>query len=81
VGREVAESLEIPYADILEKTTNIVKRVEKIKRVVEMKSERKIRIKEETVSHSLVSDLSWEKAAKFQAGMMDLPGIQIDANL
>ena len=45
---KVAESLEIPYTDILEKTTNIVKRVEKIKRVVEMKSERKIRIKEES---------------------------------
>jgi len=74
----VAASLEIPYADILKKTTNIVERVEKIKRVVETKSERKIRIKEETVPHSLLSDLSWEKAAKFQAGMMELPGIQID---
>ena len=77
---KVAESLEIPYTDILEKTTNIVKRVEKIKHVVEMKNERKIRIKEETVPHSLLSDLPWEKAAKFQAGMMNLPGVQIDAN-
>ncbi|MBS1259274.1 MAG: Peptidoglycan D,D-transpeptidase MrdA [Candidatus Scalindua arabica] len=73
----VAETLEISYADILEKTTNIVERVEKIKRVVEMKSEREIRIKEETVPHSLLSDLSWEDTAKFQVRLMDLPGIQI----
>jgi penicillin-binding protein 2 len=76
----VAEFLEIPYTDILEKTTKIVKRVEKIKHVVEMRNERKIRIKEETVPHSLLSNLPWEKAAKFQAGMLNLPGIQIDTN-
>lgn len=77
---KVAESLEIPYTDILEKTTKIVERVEKIKHVVEMKNERKIRIKEETVPHSLLSNLPWEKVAKFQAGMLNLPGIQIDTN-
>ncbi|MGR3174998.1 MAG: penicillin-binding protein 2 [Candidatus Scalindua sp.] len=77
---KVAEFLEIPYTDILEKTTRIVERVEKIKHIVEMKNKRKIRIKEETVPHSLLSNLSWEKAAKFQAGMMNLPGIQVDTN-
>ncbi|MFQ5688300.1 MAG: penicillin-binding transpeptidase domain-containing protein, partial [Candidatus Scalindua sp.] len=77
---KVAEFLEIPYTDILVKTTNIVERVEKIKKAVEMKNERKLRIKEETVPHSLLSDLPWKKVAKFQAGMMDMPGIQIDAN-
>ena len=77
---KVAEFLEIPYTDILEKTTKIVERVEKIKHVVEMKNERKIRIKEETVPHPLLSNLPWEKAAKFQAGMLNLSGIQIDTN-
>jgi penicillin-binding protein 2 len=77
---KVAEFLEIPYTDILEKTTKIVKRVEKIKHIVEMKNERKIRIKEETVPHSLLSNLPWEKVAKFQAGMPNLPGILIDTN-
>jgi penicillin-binding protein 2 len=76
----VAEFLEIPYTDILEKTTKIVERVEKIKHVVEMKNERKMRIKEETVPHSLLSNLPWETAAKFQAGMLNLPDIQIDTN-
>ncbi len=77
---KVAEFLEIPYADILEKTTEIVERVEKIKHFVEMKNGRKIRIKEETVPHSLLSNLPWEKAAKFQVEMLNLPGIQIDTN-
>ncbi len=77
---KVAEHLEIPYTDILEKTTKIVERVEKIKHVVEMRNERKIRIKEETVPHSLLSNLPWEKVAKFQAGMLNLPDIQIDTN-
>ena len=32
---KVAECLDIPYTDILEKTTEIVEKVEKIKRIVE----------------------------------------------
>ena len=77
---KVAEFLEIPHTDILEKTTEIVERVEKIKRIVEERNKRKICIREETVPHSIISNLPWEKVAKFQAGMLNLSGIQIDAN-
>ncbi len=75
---KVVEFLEIPYIDVLEQTTKIVEKVEKIKHVVEIRNKRKIRIKEETIPHSILSNLPWEKVAKFQAGMLNLPGIQID---
>ncbi|MEK6766282.1 MAG: penicillin-binding transpeptidase domain-containing protein [Planctomycetota bacterium] len=78
--QKVAEFLEIPYTDIFEKTTKIVERVEKIKHIVESKNERKIRIREELASHSLISNVPWKKVAKFEVEMPNLPGIQIETN-
>ncbi len=39
-----------------------------------------MRIKEETVPHSVASHVPWEKVAKFEVEMMNLPGIQIETN-
>ena len=61
---KVAGLLDIPYTDIFNKTTKIVKKVENIKRNVEKRNKRKIRIREETVPHSIVSHVPWEKANK-----------------
>lgn len=78
--QKVAEFLEIPYTDIFEKTTKIVERVEKIKHIVESRNERKIRIREEIAPHSLISNVPWQKVAKFEVEMPNLPGIQIETN-
>ncbi len=77
---KIAGLLEIPYIDIFNKTAKIVKKVENIKHAVERRNEREIRIKEETVPHSVVSHVPWEKVAKFEVEMMNLPGIQIETN-
>ena len=77
---KVAGLLEIPYIDIFNKAAKIVKKVENIKHAVERRNERKIRIKEETVPHSVVSHVPWRKVAKFEVEMMNLPGIQIETN-
>ena len=61
MGTKVAEFLEIPYTEYIRKTTKIVERVEKIKHIVESKNERKIRIREELASHSLISNVPWKK--------------------
>ncbi len=75
---KIAELLEIPYTDVFNKATTIVKKIEKIKDSVEKKNKRKIRIREETVPHSIASHVSWEKVAKFEVEMLSLPGIQIE---
>jgi penicillin-binding protein 2 len=77
---KVTEFLEIPYKDIYDKTTEIVEKVERIKHAVERRNKRKIRIREETVPHSIVSNVPWEKVAKFEVEMLNLPGIKIDTN-
>ncbi len=77
---KVSELLDITYIDIFNKATKVVKRVENIKHAVEKRNDRKMRIKEETVSHSVVSHVPWEKVAKFEVDMMNLPGIQIETN-
>ncbi|MCP4252495.1 MAG: penicillin-binding protein 2 [Candidatus Scalindua sp.] len=77
---KVSGLLGIPYTDIFNKTTKIVKRVENIKNAVEKRNKRKIRIKEETVPHSIVSHVPWEKVAEFEVDMLNLPGIQIETN-
>lgn len=77
---KVAGLLDIPYIDVFNKATEIVKNVENIKHAVEKRNERKIRIKEETVPHSIASNVPWEKVAKFEVEMLNLPGIQIETN-
>ena len=77
--REVAELLEIPYLKVFEKTGETVEKVKKIKQEVEGRNKRKIHIKEETIPHSLISDIEWRKIAKFEASMSDLPGIWVSA--
>ena len=77
---KVAELLDIPYTDIFDKATKIVKKVENIKQAVERKNKRKIRIREETIPHSIASHIPWEKVAKFEVEMLNLPGIQIETN-
>jgi penicillin-binding protein 2 len=77
---KVAGLLDIPYIDVFNKTTEIVKKVENIKHAVEKRNERKVRIKEETVPHSIASNVPWEKVAKFEVEMLNLPGIQIETN-
>ena len=77
---KVAGLLDIPYIDVFDKATEIVEKVENIKHVVEKRNERKICIKEETVPHSIASNVPWEKVAKFEVEMLNLPGIQIETN-
>ncbi|MCR4289996.1 MAG: penicillin-binding protein 2 [Candidatus Scalindua sp.] len=77
---KVAGLLDIPYIDVFNKATEIVKNIENIKHAVEKRNERKIRIKEETVPHSIASNVPWEKVAKFEVEMLNLPGIQIETN-
>ena len=77
---KVAELLDIPYIDIFNKATKIVKKVENIKHAVEKRNKRNIRIREETVPHSVASRVPWEKVAKFEVEMLNLPGIQIETN-
>ena len=77
---KIAELLEIPYIDVFDKTIKIVKKVENIKHAVKKRNKRKMRIKEETVPHSVASHVPWEKVAKFEVEMMNLPGIQIETN-
>jgi penicillin-binding protein 2 len=77
---KVAELLDIPYTNIFNKTTKIVKKVENIKYAVEKRNKRDIRIREETVPHSVASHVPWEKVAKFEVEMLNLPGIQIETN-
>ncbi len=77
---KVTEFLEIPYKDIYDKTTEIVEKVERVKHAVERRNKRKIRIREETIPHSIVSNVPWEKVAKFEVEMLNLPGIKIDTN-
>ncbi len=77
---KVAGLLDIPYTDVFDKATKIVSKVESIKHSVEKRNKRKIRIREETVPHSLVSQVPWEKVAKFEVEMLNLPGIQIETS-
>ena len=77
---KVAEFLEIPYNNIYDKTTKIVEKVERIKHSVERKNKRRMRIREETIPHSVISNVPWEKVAKFEVEMLNLPGIQIETN-
>lgn len=77
---KVAGLLDIPYIDIFNKATEIVKKVENIKHTVEKRNKRKIRIREETIPHSVVLHVPWEKVAKFEVEMLNLPGIQIETN-
>ncbi|MGR3292861.1 MAG: penicillin-binding protein 2 [Candidatus Scalindua sp.] len=77
---KVAELLDISYIDVFNKAGKIVKKVENIKHAVEKRNKRKIRIREETVPHSVVSHVPWEKVAKFEVEMLNLPGIQIETN-
>lgn len=76
---KVSEVLEMPFVDIYERIAQIVEKVESIKRDVERRNKRKLHIKEETVPHSIVSDLSWERVATLNVRMPKLPGIQIEA--
>ncbi len=77
---KVTEFLEISYENIYDKTTRIVEKVERVKRIVEKRNNRKIIIREETMAHSIVSNVLWEKVAKFEVEMLNLPGIQIETN-
>ena len=77
---KVAELLDVPYTDIFNEAAKTVKKVEKIKNAVEKKNRRKIRVREETVPHSIASHIPWEKVAKFEVEMLNLPGIQIETN-
>jgi len=77
---KIAGLLEISYIDVFNKAAKVVKRVENIKRAVEMRNKREIRVREETIPHSVVSHVPWEKVAKFEVEMLNLPGIQIETN-
>jgi len=77
---KIAGLLDIPYTDIFNKATKIVKKVENIKDAVEKRNKRNIRIREETVPHSVVSHVPWEKVAKFEVEILNLPGVQIETN-
>ncbi|MHC4182345.1 MAG: penicillin-binding transpeptidase domain-containing protein [Planctomycetota bacterium] len=76
---KITKYLEIPYADIFEKTTQIVKKVEKMKQAVKRKNKKKkIRIKEETIPHSIATDISWESVAKIKTDMSCQQDIWVD---
>lgn len=77
---KVAKLLEIPYTDIFEKTAETVERVEKIKAIVERKNKRKMRVREETVAHPIIADLPWDKVAKLEVEMLNMPGVQIETS-
>ena len=77
---KIAGLLDISYIDVFNKAAKVVKRVENIKRAVEMRNKREIRVREETIPHSVVSHVPWEKVAKFEVEMLNLPGIQIETN-
>lgn len=69
VGK-IAKYLEVSYADIFDKTTQIVKKVEKIKKFVERRNKKKkIHIKEETIPHSIATDISWESVVRIKTDM------------
>ncbi|GAX61317.1 cell division protein [Candidatus Scalindua japonica] len=76
---KVAGLLDISYTDVFNKAVKIVKKVKRVKNVVEKRNKRKIRVREETVPHSIFSHVPWEKVAQFEAEMLNLPGIQIES--
>jgi penicillin-binding protein 2 len=66
VGK-IAKYLEVSYTDIFERTTQIVKKVEKIKNAVERRNKKKkVHIKEETIPHSIATDILWESVARIK---------------
>ena len=68
VGK-MAKYLEVPYADIFEKTAQIVERVKRTKQAIERKNKKKMRIKEETIPYSIATDISWESVARIETDM------------
>ena len=76
--KRVAELLEISYADIFEKTAQLVKKIEKLKLSVERINKKKIRVREEAIPHTIASGIAWRKIAKIEVEIPDLQGIQVD---
>ncbi len=76
VGK-MAKYLEVPYADIFEKTTQIVERVKRTKQAIERKNKKKMRIKEETIPYSIATDIPWESVARIETDKSFQPDIRV----
>jgi penicillin-binding protein 2 len=74
---KICKYLEVSYADIYDRTAQIVKRVEKIKDAVERRNKKKIHIKEETISYSIATDIPWESVARIETDKSFQPDIRV----
>ena len=74
---KVAEVLEIPYIEVFERTEKIIEKVGKLKLAVERRNKRKMLVKEETIRHTIVSDIPWKKVAEFEVQLSNLPDVKV----
>lgn len=74
---KICQILGAPQSALLERTKQIVEKVERLKQNVEQKAGRATRIKEEMDYHPLISDVPWEKVVQIETKQDLSSGIRI----
>lgn len=74
---KICQILGAPQSSLLERTKQIVEKVERLKQNVEQKAGRATRIKEEMDYHPLISDVPWEKVVQIETKQDLSSGIRI----
>ena len=74
---KICKILGAPQSTLLERTKQIVERVERLKQNVEQKTGRPTRVKEEMDYHALISDIPWEKVVQIETQQDTSSGIRI----
>ena len=75
--KKLSHLLNIPQIKLLEYTDEAIEKVEKLKRNMEQKYDRAIRIKEETDFYPIVSEVAWEKIIQIETKPDEFPGIRV----
>lgn len=75
--KKLSQLLNIPQIKLLEYTGEAIEKVEKLKRNMEQKYGRTIRIKEETDFYPIVSEVAWEKIIQIETKPDEFPGIRV----
>ncbi len=75
--KKICKILGAPQSALLERTKQIVEKVERLKQNVEQKTGRPTRVKEEMDYHSLISDIPWEKVVQIETQQDTSSGIRI----
>ncbi|TVM04385.1 MAG: penicillin-binding protein 2 [Candidatus Brocadia sp. WS118] len=75
--KKLSQLLNIPQIKLLEYTDAAIEKIEKLKRNMEQKYGRAIRIKEETDFYPIVSEVAWEKIIQIETKPDEFPGIRV----